>query len=69
MIFSTIKIGCLEDSNRIVVAPMCQYQLGFSAVGLIMVESTAVEKIRRITHNCGGIYNENCTQSLKKIFS
>ena len=82
MIFSPIKIGCLEVSNRIVVAPMCQYsaingvmtnwhtqhlmQLGFSAAGLIMVEATAVEKIGRITHNCVGIYNENCLQSLKK---
>ena len=61
MIFSPIKIGSLEVSNRIVVAPMCQYsaingvmthwhtqhlmQLGCSAAGLIMVEATAVEKI------------------------
>ena len=82
MIFSPIKIGCLEVSNRIVVAPMCQYsainglmtdwytqhlmQLSFSAAGLIMVEATAVEEIGRITHNCVGIYNKNCIQSLKK---
>ena len=73
MIFSSIKIGSLEVSNRIVVAPMCQYsaingvmtdwhtqhlmQLGYSAAGLIMVEATAVEKIGRITHNCVGIYD------------
>ena len=84
MIFSPIKIGSLEVSNRIVVAPMCQYsaingimtdwhtqhlmQLGYSAAGLIMVEATAVEEIGRITHNCVGIYNEKCVQSLKKIF-
>ena len=82
MIFSPIKIGSLDVSNRIVVAPMCQYsaingvmtdwhtqhlmQLVFSAAGLIMVEATAVEEIARITHNCVGIYNEKCTQSLKK---
>ena len=82
MIFSPIKIGSLEVSNRIVVAPMCQYsaingimtdwhtqhlmQLGYSAAGLIMVEATAVEEIGRITHNCVGIYNEKCKQSLKK---
>ena len=82
MIFSPIKIGRLEVSNRIVVAPMCQYsafngvmtdwytqhlmQLGYSSAGLIMVEATAVEEIRRITHNCIGIYNKNCIQSLKK---
>ncbi len=82
MIFSSIKIGSLEVSNRIVVAPMCQYsaingemtnwhtqhlmQLGYSAAGLIMVEATAVEKIGRITHNCVGIYDDKCTISLKK---
>ena len=43
-------------------------QLGYSAAGLIMVEATAVEEIGRITHNCVGIYNEKCVQSLKKIF-
>ena len=85
MIFSPIKIGSLEVSNRIVVAPMCQYsaingvmtdwhtqhlmQLGYSGAGLIMVEATAVEEIGRITHNCVGIYNKNCIQSLKKFFS
>ena len=68
MISSPIKIGRLEVSNRIVVAPMCQYssingvmtdlhtqhlmQLGYSSAGLNMIEATAVEKIGRITHNC-----------------
>ena len=82
MIFSPIKIGSLEVSNRIVVAPMCQYsaingvmtdwhtqhlmQLGYSAAGLIMVEATAVEKIGRITHNCVGIYVNKCIVSFKK---
>jgi len=82
MIFSPIKIGSLEVSNRIVVAPMCQYsaingvmtdwhtqhlmQLGYSAAGLIMVEATAVEEIGRITHNCVGIYDDKCILSLKK---
>ena len=84
MIFSPIKIGCLEVSNRIVVAPMCQYsaingvmtdwhtqhlmQLVFSAAGLIMVEATAVEEIGWITHNWVEIYNENYSLSLKKKF-
>jgi len=33
--------------------------LGYSATSLIMLEVTAVEEIGRITHNCGGTYNEN----------
>ena len=34
MIFSSIKIGSLEISNRIVVAPMCQY----SAINEVMTD-------------------------------
>ena len=82
MIFSPVQIGKLKISNRIAVAPMCQYsavdgvmtdwhiqhlmQLGYSAAGLIMVEATAVERIGRITHNCVGIYNDLCEASIKK---
>ena len=82
MIFSPVQIGRLEISNRITVAPMCQYsavdgvmtdwhtqhlmQLGYSAAGLIMVEATAVERVGRITHNCVGIYNDLCESSIKK---
>ena len=83
MLFSPIKIADLELSNRIAVAPMCQYsavdgvmtdwhtqhlmQLGYSGAGLVMIEATAVERIGRITHHCTGIYNDFCEQSIKKI--
>ena len=80
-IFEKIKIKDTEFSNRIVVSPMCQYsaenglmndwhfqhlsQFGFSGAGLVMVESTAVENIGRITHNCTGIYDDDCLLSIK----
>ena len=80
-IFEKIKIKDTEFSNRIVVSPMCQYsaenglmndwhfqhlsQFGFSGAGLVMIESTAVENIGRITHNCTGIYNDDCLSSIK----
>ena len=83
MLFTPIKIGNLEISNRIVIAPMCQYsavdgvmtdwhtqhlmQLGYSGAGLVMVEATAVERPGRITHHCAGLYNEFCATSLKEI--
>ena len=83
MLFSPIKIADLELSNRIAVAPMCQYsavdgvmtdwhtqhlmQLGYSGAGLVMIEATAVERIGRITHHCTGIYNDFCELSIKKI--
>ena len=40
-------------------------QFGFSGVGLVMIESTAVENIGRITHNCTGIYDDDCLSSIK----
>ena len=80
-IFEKIKIKDTEFSNRIVVSPMCQYsaenglmndwhfqhlsQFGFSSAGLVMIESTAVENIGRITHNCTGIYDDDCLSSIK----
>jgi 2,4-dienoyl-CoA reductase-like NADH-dependent reductase (Old Yellow Enzyme family) len=82
MLFSPIKIADLKLSNRIAVAPMCQYsavdgvmtdwhtqhlmQLGYSAAGLVMVEATAVERAGRITHHCTGLYNDFCEISFKK---
>ena len=85
MLFTPIKIGSLEISNRIVIAPMCQYsavdgvmtdwhtqhlmQLGYSGAGLVMVEATAVERSGRITHHCAGLYNEFCATSLKETLA
>ena len=82
-IFEKIKIKNTEFSNRIVVSPMCQYsaknglmndwhfqhlsQFGFSGAGLVMIESTAVENIGRITQNCTGIYDDECLSSIKTI--
>ena len=82
MLFSSIKISNLKLSNRVAVAPMCQYsaadgvmtdwhsqhlmQLGYSGAALVMVEATAVERIGRITHHCVGIYNDICEVAIKK---
>ena len=83
MLFSPTKISNLKLSNRIVVAPMCQYsavdgvmtdwhsqhlmQLGYSGAALVMVEATAIERIGRITHHCVGLYNDYCEAAIKKI--
>ena len=32
-----------------------------------MIESTAVEDIGRITHNCTGIYNDDCLTSIRTV--
>ena len=81
MLFSPLLIGNCQISNRIIVSPMCQYsankglmnewhlqhliQMGLSASGLVMLESTAVEEIGRITHHCLGLYNDDCESSIK----
>src|SRR5215471_10895593 len=74
-LFSPLRLRELELSNRLVVAPMCQYsaddgtvgewhlqhltQLGFSGAGLVVVEATAVERRGRITHGCVGLYSDD----------
>ena len=74
-LFTPIQLGSLQLSNRLVVAPMCQYsandgtvgewhtqhlsQLGYSGAGLVVVEATAVERRGRISHGCVGLYNED----------
>ena len=83
MLFSPINVGNTELSNRIVVSPMCQYsahkglmnnwhlqhltQMGLSGAGLVMIESTAVEEIGRITNHCIGLYDDDCKNSIKTI--
>lgn len=73
-LFSPFALGPIELSNRIVVAPMCQYsaddgcandwhlqhwmQYAYSGAGLFMVEATAVERHGRITHGCLGLYSD-----------
>lgn len=81
-LFSPIKLGLLELSNRLVVAPMCQYsasdgtvgewhqqhlsQLGYSGAGWVVVEATGVESRGRITHGCVGLYSDENEAALKQ---
>ncbi len=82
-LFSPIKLGSVELSNRIVVAPMCQYSavdgcatdwhlahlgmLANSGAGLVVVEATHVERHGRITHGCMGLYSDECEAALKRV--
>jgi 2,4-dienoyl-CoA reductase-like NADH-dependent reductase (Old Yellow Enzyme family) len=72
--------GALTLSNRVVVAPMCQYsaQQGCAndwhlahwigllngGAGLVMLEATAVTEEGRITPGCLGLYNEATAAAL-----
>ena len=82
-LFTPISIMNLTLSNRIVVAPMCQYsavngsatdwhlmhlgQLSISGSSLIFVEATAVEEKGRITPGCLGLYSDDNQKALSKI--
>ncbi|STQ85497.1 NADPH dehydrogenase [Helicobacter muridarum] len=83
-LFSTWNIKNLILKNRIVMAPMCQYQatkdgkttkwhkLHYSTravggVGLIILESTGVSPIGRITDKDLGIWEDSQIHGLKEI--
>jgi 2,4-dienoyl-CoA reductase-like NADH-dependent reductase (Old Yellow Enzyme family) len=82
-LFSPIKLGPVELSNRIIVSPMCQYSaddgtandwhathlgmLANSGAGLLVVEATHVERSGRITHGCMGLYSDDNEAALARI--
>jgi len=83
MIFNKIKIGNSFLSNRIVVSPMCQYSskngapsewhykhllnLSSLGAGLLIIESTAVEKRGKITHSDLCLSNNFQEKKFKKL--
>ncbi len=82
-LFSPLRLAALNLANRIVVSPMCQYSandgvasdwhmthlgmLANSGAGLLVVESTHVERHGRITHGCLGLYSDACEAALERI--
>ncbi|MFM9939015.1 MAG: NADH:flavin oxidoreductase/NADH oxidase [Hyphomicrobiaceae bacterium] len=82
-LFSPIKLGGLELSNRLVVAPMCQYSadngsmtdwhmlhlgsLANSGAGLLIVEATGVELAGRISHGCTALENDANESAMKRV--
>jgi 2,4-dienoyl-CoA reductase-like NADH-dependent reductase (Old Yellow Enzyme family) len=83
MLFTAVRIGRIQLSNRVVVSPMCQYsaddgvagdwhlqhliQYGYSGAGLVTLEATAVERRGRITHGCLGLYSDACEAALSRV--
>ena len=83
VLFSPLRLADLNIANRIVVSPMCQYSandgvandwhithlgmLANSGAGLLVVESTHVERAGRITHGCLGLYSDACEAALGRV--
>lgn len=76
-------MGTLRLTNRIVIAPMCQYsavdgqatdwhlmhlgQLALSGAGLLIIEATAVEPEGRITPADLGLWSDATEQALARV--
>lgn len=82
-LFQPIKLKSLELSNRIVVAPMCQYSAingtmtdwhihhlssyAISGAGLFVVEATGVEAVGRISPRCTGLYSDENEDAMARV--
>ena len=82
-LFSPIDIGGLQLTNRIVIAPMCQYSsengnamdwhimhygnLSLSGAGMLVFEATAVEPEGRICAADLGLWNDENEKALARV--
>ncbi|HET9019583.1 MAG TPA: NADH:flavin oxidoreductase/NADH oxidase [Acetobacteraceae bacterium] len=84
-LFQPMQIGALHLSNRIIIAPMCQYSavegqatdwhmihlghLALSGAGLLIVEATAVSPEGRITPGDLGLYSDADEAALARVLA
>jgi 2,4-dienoyl-CoA reductase-like NADH-dependent reductase (Old Yellow Enzyme family) len=84
-LFERIAIGGLSLSNRIVIAPMCQYsaedgrmtdwhlmhlgQLAISGAGVLTIEAAAVLPEGRITYADVGLYDDASEAAMARVLS
>jgi len=82
-LFSSIKLGELELTNRIAISPMCQYSakdgratdwhlihlghLALSGAGLMFIEATAVSPEGRITYGDLGLWSDETESALEQV--
>lgn len=84
-LFTEFQLRELTLSNRIVVAPMCQYiaddgsandwhlvhmgTMAMSGAGLFIIEATHVSREGRITHGCLGLFSDANEAALARAIS
>lgn len=82
-LFTPFRVGDLELSNRIVIAPMCQYSaqdgcmtdwhtihlghLALSGAALLTIEATAVVPEGRITYGDVGLYSDETEAAMGRV--
>lgn len=85
MLFSPYELGPLKLSNRIAIAPMCQYSadeglatdwhmihlghLALSGAALLIIEATAVTPEGRITHGDLGLWSDAHLEALQPVIA
>ena len=83
MIFQNLKINSIKLKNRIVVSPMCQYSsqngspsnwhyqhlehLSSTGASMVLLESTAVDRLGKISDADMCLYNDTHEKNLKKL--
>jgi 2,4-dienoyl-CoA reductase-like NADH-dependent reductase (Old Yellow Enzyme family) len=84
-LFSPLQVGGLELSNRIVIAPMCQYSaedgnmsdwhvvhlghLALSGAALLTIEASAVQAEGRITYGDVGLYSDANEAAMARVLA
>lgn len=82
-LFTPVQIGNRVLSNRITVAPMCQYSavdgsmtdwhimhlgsLAISGAAMLVIEATGVTPAGRITPHCVGLYSDANEAAMKRV--
>lgn len=82
-LFTPFSIGGMELSNRITVAPMCQYSaidgsmtdwhlmhlgtLALSGASMMLIEATGVVPEGRITPQCTGLYSDANEAAMQRV--
>src|ERR1700712_3224440 len=82
-LFTPLEVDGLELTNRIVIAPMCQYSavegcmtdwhlihlghLALSGAALLTIEATAVVPEGRITYADVGLYSDECEGAMARV--
>jgi len=82
-LFAPLGVGALTLSNRITVAPMCQYSavdgsmtdwhlmhlgtLALSGASMLAIEATGVTPAGRITPHCVGLYSDANEEAMARV--
>jgi len=85
VLFSPLEVGGLKLSNRIVIAPMCQYSaedgcmtdwhvihlghLALSGAALLTIEATAVTPEGRISYGDTGLWSDDNEEAMARVLA